>query len=161
MKKKIISILTVICIFAALPCTAFASEGTTFTSEGITLSNEDSYITYLDDGSYYTVTITESVARSVKAGSKSVTYSSSTGEDLWKVAVNGSFSYNGTSVTCTSASYTVTIYDSAWYKDSGSAYASGNQAIADVTMKKKLLGVVTSTRNVHLVLSCDKNGNLS
>ncbi len=153
--KKIISILTLICLFVALPCNAFAQ------SEQTTESNDQSYTTYLDDGSYYVTTVTESMARSTKTGSKTTIYNDSNGNAQWKVVVTGTFSYTGTSSTCTSVSHSVTIYDDAWYTYSQTSYKSSNKAIAEVTMKKKLLGIVTSTRSVNLTLSCDANGNLS
>lgn len=152
--KKIISILTAICLFIALPCTTFASNS-------IITVDESSEITYLDDGSYYVTTITESLARSTKSGSRSTTYYSSSDVALWKVTIKGTFSYDGTSATCTSASHTVTIYDSAWYTYSQNSYESSNKAIAEVTMKQKMLGITITTRNVTLTITCDKNGNLS
>lgn len=152
--KKVISILAIISIVIALPLSVFASEGTTS-------SDENTYITYLDDGSYYITTVTESMARSTKSGTKTTTYYNSSDEALWKVTLKGSFTYTGTTSTCTSASHSVTIYNNAWYIYSQNSYASGNQAIANVVMKKKLLGIVTSTKNVNLTITCDKNGNLS
>lgn len=115
----------------------------------------------MDDDSYYVTTVTELMARSTKTGSKTTIYNDSDGVAQWKVVVTGTFSYTGTSSTCTSASHSVTIYDDTWYTYSQTSYKSSNKAIAEVTMKKKLLGIVTSTRSVNLTLSCDANGNLS
>ena len=153
--KKIISILIAICLFTILPCTAFAQQSIEINSD------KQNYITYLDDGSYYVTTITESMARSTKTGTKTTEHYNNSGEMLWKVSVKGTFSYTGTSVTCTSASHTITIYNDNWYTYSQNSYASSNKAIADVVMKQKFLGIVTSTKTVNLTLTCDANGNLS
>ena len=152
--KKIISILVIISIVITFPLTTFASEDTTS-------PNENTYITYLDDGSYYITTITESMARSSKSGSKITTHYNSSGEALWKVTLNGSFTYTGSTATCTSASHSITIYNDAWYTYSQNSYKSSNKAIADVVMKQKFLGVVVATKTVNLTLTCDANGNLS
>lgn len=152
--KKIISILLAMAIVVMLPIAAFASEDTLS-------SNKNTYTTYFDDGSYSVTTITESLARSTKSGSKTTTVYNSSDEALWKVTVNGSFTYTGTSVTCTSASHSITIYNDDWYTYSQNSYKSGNQAIANVTMKKKMLGIVISTKEVNLTLTCDASGNLS
>ena len=141
-------------IMSMLPITAFASEDTS-------ASNENTYTTYFDDGSYSVTTITESLARSTKSGSKATTNYDSSGKAMWKVTLNGSFTYNGSSATCTSASHSVTIYEDSWYVYSQNSYKSGNKAIAKVVMKKKLLGIVVETKEVNLTLACDKNGKLS
>lgn len=162
--KKIISISVAILLFTLLPLSVFASSNQT------TALTEQKYITYLDDGSYYVTTITTNSAALTTAAAtsdssvsadKTKEYYNSSGTMLWKVVLKGKFTYNGTSSTCTSASYSVTIYDNAWYKYSGNAYTSGNKALADVVMKQKFLGVVVATKNVNLTLACDKNGNLS
>lgn len=166
--RRIVLLLTAIALFTIMPFTAFAGKYEAKVSE------ETTYTTYLDDGSYYVETFTyspeaiemssvslQAATSSSKSASKSVTYYSSDNVALWKASVNGTFTYNGTTSTCTKASHSVTIYNSAWYKYSGSAYASGNKATANITMKKKFLGIVTSTRSATLTLTCDKNGNLS
>lgn len=159
--KKIILTLTFIALFVMLPFTVFASEYETVTSE-------ETYITYLEDGSYYTTTIETVTVPSILLTStssvtetKAITYSSSTNEKLWTVTVKGTFTYDGTSSKCTKASHTIDIYNNSWYIYSQNSYASENKAIADVTMKKKTLGIVTSTRSVNLTLTCDKNGKFS
>ena len=118
---------------------------------------------YFDDGSYMTVEI---ITRGTRAsgstsGSKPYTYYDSTGSAQWKATISGSFTYNGSSATCTSSSVDVTIYDSAWYTISKSASKSGNTASASVTMVEKRGGVTVNRVPVSLSLSCDRNGNLS
>lgn len=118
---------------------------------------------YFEDGSYMTV---EVITKSTRAsgsvsGSKPYTYYNSNGSAQWKATLSGSFTYTGSSATCTSSSVDATIYNSAWYVSSKSASKSGNTASASVTMGKKMAGVTVMTKTVSLSLSCDKNGNLS
>lgn len=118
---------------------------------------------YFEDGSYMTV---EVITKSTRAsgsvsGSKPYTYYDSNGSAQWKATLSGSFTYNGSSATCTSSSVDVTIYNSSWYESSKSASKSGNTASASVTMGKKMAGVTVMTKTASLSLSCDKNGNLS
>lgn len=118
---------------------------------------------YFDDGSYMTVeinTIRTRASGSV-SGSKPYTYYGSDGVAKWVATLSGSFTYNGSSATCTSSSVDVTIYNSAWYTVSKSASKSGNTASASVTMGEKRGGVTVTTFPISLSMSCDKDGNLS
>ena len=158
--KRIISIISIICV---LLCSngLFVFAQTLEASDKFAMNTSTSTVLY-DDGSYCIITITESNnTRSTKISTKHYSYYNSDNVLQWKVTVSGTFTYNGTTSSCTSASHTVTISNDAWYISSQNSYKSGNQAIADVTMKKKILGIVTSTQNVSLELTCDKDGNLS
>ena len=96
-----------------------------------------------------------------KSGSKPYTYYDSDGKTLWKATLTGSFTYNGSTATCTSSRVDVTIYDSTWHTASKSSNKSGNTASASVTMEKRQLGITVTSKSVSMSLSCDKNGNLS
>ena len=85
----------------------------------------------------------------------------SSGTILWTATVTGTFTYNGSTSSCTSASYSTQVNNSTWSEQSGNAYPSGNTAIADVVMMRKLLFIVVETVPVTVSLTCDKNGNLS
>lgn len=126
-------------------------------------ANENSTVIYLENGDYIVETLTESYSRSAreKTGTKARTYYNSDGSAAWVAVLTGKFTYDGTSATCTSASVSVTIYDSSWYTSSKSASKSGNVASATVTMGYRFLGVTTKTLTADLTLSCDKDGNLS
>lgn len=155
--KRIISIIGIICVlFCGNGMYAFAQGNV---NEAALPSNSST--TVYDDGSYCIITITESSTRATRTGTKHYRFYNSNDVLQWKVTVTGTFTYNGTTSSCTSASHAVTISDNAWYISSQNSYKSGDQAIAEVTMKKKVLGIVTSTRNVSLELTCDKDGNLS
>lgn len=126
-------------------------------------AEKENNVVYFDDGSYMTA---EAITNRMRAsgsvtGNKIKTYYDSEGNAKWKAVLTGSFTYTGSSATCTSASIDVTIYDSNWYVVSKSASKSGNTASASVTMGKKVAGVTVSKVSANLTLSCDANGNLS
>lgn len=68
---------------------------------------------------------------------------------------------NGKNTVCIDSSYAINITSSSWENSSASSYCSGNQAIGDATFKEKVLFVTMDTRDCHVILSCDKSGNLS
>lgn len=120
-------------------------------------------IIQFEDGSYAIVEVTTTGARAAKSvnGSKQYTYCDSDGVAQWKAVLNGSFTYTGSTATCTSSSCSITIYISDWYTISKNASKSGNVASCSVTMGKKVLGVVVDKMSANLSLKCDANGNLS
>ena len=124
-------------------------------------------IEYFEDGSYMTIIVTEDIPttkgiRSSKSGSKDYVMLNKNGNELWRFTVNGTFSVNpGVSSTCTAASCGFSITDDAWENDSASSYCSENQAIGDATFIRKLLSITVESRDCHVILTCDSNGNLS
>lgn len=126
-------------------------------------AEKENNVVYFDDGSYMTAEVITNRMRASGSvtGNKIKTYYDSEGNTKWKAVLTGSFTYTGSSATCTSASIDVTIYDSNWYVVSKSASKSGNTASASVTMGKKVAGVTVSKVSDNLTLSCDANGNLS
>ena len=85
----------------------------------------------------------------------------SNGEIIWKVTLSSIFSFNGYSATCTSASAVSTVYSGNWSESANNTYPSGNQAIANVTMVRKILFIVVQTEIANLVITCDKDGNIT
>lgn len=75
--------------------------------------------------------------------------------------LTGSFTYNGTTATCTSASCVTSVQHGNWSETYNHAYPSGGTAQADVTMVRKVLFITVQTETAHLTLTCDANGNLS
>ena len=116
-----------------------------------------------DDGSKLLAgqSVVISQTRDSKTAQKPYYHCNSSGTVLWTATVTGTFTYNGSTSYCTNASYNTQVNDSAWSEQSGSAYPSGNSAIADVVMVRKLLFIVLETVPVTTTLTCDKNGNLS
>ena len=104
--------------------------------------------------------VVQTRASGTKTGSKSDTYYANDGSAVWKVTLTGTFSYTGTSATCTSSNASVTIYNSNWYTISRSANKSGNVATSSVTMGYKTLAITTSRETSNLTLTCDKNGKV-
>lgn len=128
------------------------------------LSTDSEYIVeYFADGSYMTERLISSSARAsgTKSGAKEKVYRNSDGDAQWKVTVTGTFTYTGSSSTCTASSCNVTIYDSTWYTISKGAAKSGNTATANATMGEKLLGVKVNEVSTTVTLKCDSNGTLS
>lgn len=152
MKKRIVSLLSaVILLFMGMPSYAHAAE------------MKDATITKFDDGSCLEIVITECNTRASgsKSGQKTISYKNSNGEVEWKAALSASFTYTGSSATCTSANCTVTTYSNDWYVVSKSTTRSGNTATTQLTMGEKYLGVTISKPSYTITLSCDANGNLS
>ena len=118
---------------------------------------------YFDDGSYITVEISviETRANSTKSGKKTYVYNSSDGAELWRAVLSGTFTYTGTTATCTASSGSVTIANDAWYTVSKTSSKSGASAILDLTMGRKILGITIEKKTINMKLTCDKNGNLS
>lgn len=148
--KRTISIVLVTVLFACLfPIMAYADTSYEAAPSG--------------DECYVIVTTQEYAARSsnTKSGSKTYTGYGSENTAVWKITLSGSFTYNGTTSTCTSSSCSVAIYDSSWRTVSRSSSKSGNTAYGTATLEHIVLGVVVSTSTHDLSLSCDKNGNLT
>lgn len=118
---------------------------------------------YFEDGSYVTVEtyVTDTRATSTKTASRVYTYYANNGNIDWSATLNGTFTYTGTSSTCTAASCTVSISNSSWYEVGKNVSKIGASAIADVTMGYKILGITIDRKTVNMSLSCDANGNLS
>ena len=150
MKRIACLLLAVMLVLGCIPTIGEATE-------------REQKVIRFEDGSY---AITEIITSGMRAsgkvsGSKPYTYYSSDGVAQWKAVVSGSFTYTGNSATCTSASCSVTAYNSEWYTISKSASKSGSTATGNFSIGRKLLGVLVETKDVTLKLSCDKNGNLS
>lgn len=153
MKRSICTLLAVVFFFSLFPLKCDAVE----------VTEPKNVVTYYADGSYSIeeISAVETRASGTKTGTKTNSHYSSAGVLEWKAVLTGTFSYTGSSATCTSSSCDVTVYNSAWYTISKSAGKSGSSATAAVTMGKKLLGVTVDQRSVNLKLTCDANGNLS
>ena len=153
MKRRIISLLIAICIALSIMIPVASAEENCFAFDTV----------YFEDGSYMLIDIQEQSARATnsKSGNKVYSYYSNDDELLWKVILRGSFTYNGTTSSCTSSSVSIDVVDDSWYVVSNSADKTGSEASAVATMGKKLLGITINKIKVELTLSCDKNGVLS
>lgn len=132
-------------------------------SANATANSKTENIIHLDNGYYVVVEIIsmDNRATSVKSGSKVYTCKDSNGAEQWRATLYGTFTYTGTSSTCTSSGCTTTISDSAWYEVSRSAGKSGSSATAAVTMGEKFLGVTINKESISMKLTCSATGSLS
>lgn len=128
-----------------------------------TETTEDRSIIVFEDGSYIEIIVEVIAGRATntKNGYKTYSYYDASNNLEWQAKLSASFTYNGTTSTCTSASCSVSIYENAWYESSNSTTRSGNTATTNLVMGQRLLGVTIATREYTITLSCDKDGNLS
>lgn len=124
-------------------------------------------IEYFEDGSYIVTTITEEANTSItrttygKTGSKTATIYNSDDEAMVVLKVTGTFSYTGSSSTCTASSVSYTIYNDNWKVTSATASKSGNKAIGEFTSKRYTLLIPVQTVNSTVTLTCSNSGTLS
>ena len=152
MFKRFACALFIFVLIVSLPTKAFATN-----------YNETASIIYLEDGSYITITTVEIETRASgsKTAQRTYTCTANDGTVCWTATLTASFSYTGSSATCTSSDCSVTVYKSNWYTVSKSATKSGNTATATVTMGRKVLGITIAKDTYSISISCDPNGNLS
>ena len=155
MKKLFLTAMIIIMtMMSMVPSFAYADSNNT-------VSNV--IIEKYDNGDYavITITINENDNRGTVSGSKTYTYKNSSNVAVWDYTINGTFTYNGTSSSCTSVSDEYSIHTSHWYNDGHSCWRSGNTAHGNVTMKYILFDVVINTITKNLTLSCSPSGDLS
>lgn len=156
------SMLLVLSCFTYAPCVR-AVEEEPFVAQ-VLISKT---VEYLEDGSMITTSVYENVVSSRsnlynKSGTKERVYTDANGNIVWSLTVHGEFRViEGASVTCTSASCSSAIYNDNWNCTRKSASPSGSQAVANGVFERTVLGIVISTENVNVTLSCDHFGNLS
>ena len=129
--KKLISVIV---SFVFVFCTLFVLNPTAYaysdTSNDVV---QTSVIEYLDNGDHIETIISSPVIKykfnrassTYKSGSKTKNYKNRNGEIMWSVTVYGTFSYNGRTSTCTSASKSTTAPGSLWSIINSSVSKSG------------------------------------
>lgn len=152
MKKKLISLLMAcLLVLCLLPVQVLADT-------------VKETVTYYKDGSYAVTTVEKTrIARAPGSvsGTRDRNYYSDGNVLQWKAVLDATFTYNGSSATCTRVnSLNVTVYDSSWSVGSKSTSRSGNTAYGYLTMERRIAGG-TQGVPVTLTLTCDRNGNLS
>ena len=161
-KRFIVFCVAIVCLIAQFSAPVMAEEND--------IVSGVAELFYFDDGSYITVSpivvVEESrqtrATAATKTGTRTVTFTDSSGNTDWKYTLTATFSYvSCTSSTCTSASYTKNIYDTSWEFSTGSATKSGNVATGKGTFKDKVLFVTTQTQNINVTITCDTYGNLT
>ena len=155
MKRIIGFILIVTCVFCvSLQITASAKND---------VHMKNRIIEVYEDGSYGVITVVEFPMknRSTKTGHKSYEYYNSSNVKQWTIYLNATFTYTGTSATCTSATPSYTINNNSWSVTKAESRYSGAKATGEYTVKKYTAGVVTQTVNKILTLTCSASGVLS
>lgn len=147
--KKIVTLFTIISsiLFLSLPVSALEQKRE---------------IIQLDNG-YYLETIIEETpttrASNQKTGRKTANYKNSQGTVVF--TVTGTFTYSGSSSTCTKSVAEASSKNANWKISSKSASKSGNKATAKATAKRYVDGTAVETRNCSVTLTCSSNGSLS
>ena len=100
-------------------------------------------------------------ATSTKTAKKAGSHKNASGTVLWSVTVTGTFTYNGTTSSCTKSVVSTSVSNFNWKISSSSSSKSGNKATATATAKCFYDGSMISTTSKTVTLTCDKNGNLS
>lgn len=95
-----------------------------------------------------------------KSGSKTVRYENASGTTLWYVKVTASFTYNGSSSTCTSASVTADSHSSNWSVSNKSSWKSGDTGYASATGHLHSGGEIVQTISRTVSLKCSNTGVL-
>ncbi len=156
MKKLISFILIIITMFSVFAVSVSAENNETIVSQSIE---------YLDNGCYIvtTITIEDMVSRatSTKTGSKTSTAYNADNEKLVEMKLTGTFSYTGSSSTCTNATATYTVYSDRWKVTSATATKSGNKAIGDFVAKRYTLLIPVETLEKTITITCSNTGVLS
>lgn len=154
-----LSFTLVIFLLSFAPVYAYASTDITLKSKPI--------IEYLEDGSYFESIIYESnpsvqlfATTKTKNGQKTVTHYSSSGIKQWSITVNGTFSYNGSTSSCTAVSGTKSIYNSNWKISITSISKSGNCASTTANGKYYLGGNLVNNITKTASLRCKPDGTL-
>ena len=78
------------------------------------------------------------------------TYQSSDGRPLWQAILHGSF-VDG---HCIDASGKVIIFDEAWECSDALFYPDEDKAVARITLKRRVIGIVVAERCFRLILDC-------
>lgn len=151
--KKIFLSFIVAILFMTQPFQVMAESNNTFQA-----TRE-----YLDDGSFFEILIesNENQRSSIKNASKTFTFKNANEEPLWYAKVTANFYYDGNTSSCTSSSASGGSYVSEWKILSKSSSRTGNVASATVTAGAYMGGLYVDSLTVKVLLSCDKNGNLS
>lgn len=123
--------------------------------------------TYFEDGSYFVSVISdENNSQQTRSSttvtkSKTSTYYSSNDTALWYVKVTGEFTYGNGTAICNSTNVSAGSYVSVWTVSNKSASKTGSSATAKATGKLYQSGMLVTTINKTVTLTCDSKGNFS
>ncbi len=165
--KKIKSLCTALILSV---CVAGGTAATPIYASTLQNSVTETTYEYYDDGTYLEtiITVFPSINTSstyssekTQAGNKVAILKNSNGDSLFSATVYGTFTYNGSTSKCTSASVTCLFTADDWYYVDKYAEKSGNKAIGHVTGKLMKAGITINKQTINATLTCDRNGKLS
>lgn len=166
MKKKI-ALTLIFSLFLCVFQTASVSASSINPDNNIISTS----VEYFEDGSYNVIELYEnnngiSLFSSVKAATRTVTRYSSSGEALCALKLVATFSYDGSTVSCTSTDCTKYSYNNSWSVENittshSSTSTSKASATANCNFVNKLLGITVKSISASVTINCDVNGNLS
>lgn len=152
--KKIFTFLLIVTLII---CSVFCVNATE------TSIKKETAIEYLSNGHYIETIIvcyeTDSRA-ATKSGYKTSNYRDENDVIMWSVTVNGTFTYNGTTSSCTSVSRSTTAPGANWSIKSSSCSKSGNCATATATATHKGV-LISKDYSMTVNLYCSPYGILS
>lgn len=159
MKKTI----TITLITALISCILFSIPVSATTTD-----NTEKTIEYLENGDYIETIITDDTensdislyATNTITKTKTSYYKNSSGIVLWSVSVKATFSYNGSTSTCTRCSHSTTAPASAWSIKSASHSKSGNTATAKATATWKT-SAGSKDYSMSVTIKCSATGVVS
>lgn len=99
-------------------------------------------------------------AANQKTARKTANYKNAQGAIMFSVTVTGTFTYTGSSSTCTKSVAEASSKNTNWKISSKSASKSGNKATAKAIAKIYVDGVAVETQNCTVTLICSSNGSL-
>ena len=160
-----IAVITVLAM-AAVPCSAAVSSDKFQTDTVVAVTGDLDglhFVTTIETDSTTNAQSDSAVlkaASTTKTGSKSAKYYNGSSL-LWYVKVTGTFSYNGSSATCTKASVTAASNNSYWKIGNKYSTKTGATATGTATAYRYFNGVVQQTIKRTVTLTCSKTGTLS
>ncbi len=155
--KKVLTFIIAALLFQCIQ-PVFAAENSQITD-----------IEYFDDGSY-SITVIEDVETpginllsDTKTETKTKTsyHKNAAGQTMWYVRVTGTFTYNGTTSKCTSATPSAKSQNENWTVSDISGGKSENKAYASATGKHYINNKLSSSTRKTVTLTCSPTGQFS
>lgn len=151
---KAIRLITVFTLLAAL---------LSIPSLAVSNNVNDTEVIYYEDGSYTAIytTVIATRSASTRHASRTAVHTDLWGNEVWRVTLNATFTYDGITSVCTLSGVTIGVTDSSWYIISRESHEADSTAYGTVVMGYKVLGITTDKKTVDISITCDKDGNIS
>ena len=152
--KRFFSLLFIVVITASVFLPRFNANAARIQNESIE---------YFADGSYGVTILSPATDEQTKGSvtkTKAYQYYDNNNVLQWTVKLTASFTYNGVTATCNSATTAFNNNNSAWHITKADASYSGSTATGDFTVKKYFAGIPIKTVNKTLTLTCTPGGTV-